>query len=123
MTAQMDALSPPAACAAWSRWRRTADRLWRRAGMEIEAQIGRGMGRFLYPLVYPRWPPRSPGSLPARGISAPWGGPAKLTYDLPMAVDHYENFPVASLLLPRRLRPAVRAIYRYARSADDIADE
>ncbi len=40
-----------------------------------------------------------------------------------MAVDHYENFPVASLLLPCRLRPAVRAIYRYARSADDIADE
>lgn len=40
-----------------------------------------------------------------------------------MAVNHYENFPVASLLLPRRLRPAVRAIYRYARSADDIADE
>lgn len=57
------------------------------------------------------------------GASAPWGGPAKLTYDFPMAVDHYENFPVASLLLPRRLRPAVRAIYRYARSADDIADE
>lgn len=44
-------------------------------------------------------------------------------YDFSMAVDHYENFPVASLLLPRRLRPAVRAIYRYARSADDIADE
>lgn len=40
-----------------------------------------------------------------------------------MAVDHYENFPVASLLLPRRLRPAVRDIYRYARTADDIADE
>lgn len=40
-----------------------------------------------------------------------------------MAVGHYENFPVASLLLPRRLRPAVQAIYRYARSADDIADE
>jgi len=40
-----------------------------------------------------------------------------------MAVDHYENFPVASLLLPRRLRPAVVAIYRYARAADDIADE
>lgn len=40
-----------------------------------------------------------------------------------MAVNHYENFPVASLLLPPRLRPAVRAIYRYARSADDIADE
>lgn len=40
-----------------------------------------------------------------------------------MAVDHYENFPVASLLLPRRLRPAVNDIYRFARSADDIADE
>jgi len=40
-----------------------------------------------------------------------------------MAVDHYENFPVASLLLPRRLRRAVADIYRFARSADDIADE
>jgi squalene synthase HpnC len=40
-----------------------------------------------------------------------------------MAVDHYENFPVASLLLPRRLRAPVRDIYRYARTADDIADE
>jgi phytoene synthase len=40
-----------------------------------------------------------------------------------MAVDHYENFPVASLLLPARLRQPVRDIYRYARSADDIADE
>ncbi|MGB3276789.1 MAG: squalene synthase HpnC, partial [Castellaniella sp.] len=28
-----------------------------------------------------------------------------------MAVDHYENFPVASLLLPARLRPAVRDLY------------
>lgn len=40
-----------------------------------------------------------------------------------MAIDHYENFPVASILLPARLRPAVQNIYRYARSADDIADE
>ena len=40
-----------------------------------------------------------------------------------MAVDHYENFPVASLLLPSRLRPAVEAIYAFARSADDLADE
>lgn len=44
-------------------------------------------------------------------------------YSPPMAVDHYENFPVASLLLPRRLRTPVKNIYRYARSADDIADE
>lgn len=40
-----------------------------------------------------------------------------------MPVDHYENFPVASLLLPARLREPVEAIYAFARSADDIADE
>jgi squalene synthase HpnC len=40
-----------------------------------------------------------------------------------MPVEHYENFPVASFLLPRRLVPAVEAIYAFARSADDIADE
>ncbi|MBL8383872.1 MAG: squalene synthase HpnC [Burkholderiales bacterium] len=40
-----------------------------------------------------------------------------------MSVDHYENFPVASLLLPARLRRAVAAIYWFARGADDIADE
>lgn len=40
-----------------------------------------------------------------------------------MSVNHYENFPVASLLCPRALRPAVRAIYAYARTADDLADE
>lgn len=38
-------------------------------------------------------------------------------------VDHYENFPVASILVPARLRPAVVAIYRFARYADDVADE
>ncbi|HEY9320604.1 MAG TPA: squalene synthase HpnC [Achromobacter sp.] len=40
-----------------------------------------------------------------------------------MSIDHYENFPVASVLLPRRLRGAVTDIYRFARAADDIADE
>lgn len=40
-----------------------------------------------------------------------------------MPVNHYENFPVASFLLPRRLRHATEAIYAFARSADDIADE
>ena len=40
-----------------------------------------------------------------------------------MPVDHYENFPVASLLLPARLRRPVEALYAFARSADDIADE
>ncbi|KQW44778.1 squalene synthase HpnC [Pelomonas sp. Root662] len=40
-----------------------------------------------------------------------------------MSVDHYENFPVASWLCPPALRPAVVAIYHFARTADDIADE
>lgn len=39
------------------------------------------------------------------------------------SVDHYENFPVASILLPRRMRHAVGLIYRFARRADDFADE
>lgn len=38
-------------------------------------------------------------------------------------VTHYENFPVASLLCPPRLRPPIAAIYWFARTADDIADE
>lgn len=36
---------------------------------------------------------------------------------------HYENFPVASLLLPAHMRPAIAAIYAFARRADDFADE
>jgi len=38
-------------------------------------------------------------------------------------VDHYENFPVASLLLPAALRDPIEVIYRFARTADDFADE
>jgi squalene synthase HpnC len=40
-----------------------------------------------------------------------------------MPVGHYENFPVASLLLPAALRQPVSIIYRFARTADDFADE
>ena len=40
-----------------------------------------------------------------------------------LARTHYENFPVASRLLPARMRPHVAAIYAFARIADDIADE
>jgi hydroxysqualene synthase len=36
---------------------------------------------------------------------------------------HYENFPVASVLCPPHLRPAIAAIYWFARTADDLADE
>ncbi|MGD8790744.1 MAG: squalene synthase HpnC [Burkholderiales bacterium] len=40
-----------------------------------------------------------------------------------MGINHYENFPVASVLMPKRLRRPVVLIYRFARSADDFADE
>lgn len=35
-----------------------------------------------------------------------------------MSVDHYENFPVASVLCPPALRPAITAIYGFARTTD-----
>ena len=38
-------------------------------------------------------------------------------------IDHYENFPVASWLCPAHLRPAIVALYHFARTADDLADE
>ncbi|HEU4401857.1 MAG TPA: squalene synthase HpnC [Candidatus Polarisedimenticolia bacterium] len=40
-----------------------------------------------------------------------------------LAREHYENFPVASVLVPASIRPAVQAIYAFARIADDFADE
>ncbi len=51
--------------------------------------------------------------------AAPQGSSPQAVY----GVDHYENFPVASFLCPPQLRPAVAAIYWFARTADDIADE
>lgn len=40
-----------------------------------------------------------------------------------VSIEHYENFPVASWLSPPALRPAITALYHYARCADDLADE
>ena len=40
-----------------------------------------------------------------------------------LAESHYENFPVASRLLPKHLRPHIAAVYAFARTADDFADE
>lgn len=50
--------------------------------------------------------------------AAPHAGPA-----LAPPVTHYENFPVASLLCPPHLRQPIAAIYAFARTADDLADE
>ena len=40
-----------------------------------------------------------------------------------LAESHYENFTIASWLMPRAMRPHMHAIYAYARIADDFADE
>jgi len=40
-----------------------------------------------------------------------------------LAKSHYENFTIASWLMPRKMRPHMHAIYAYARMADDFADE
>ena len=60
--------------------------------------------------------PSPPVSIPP-DASAPASAPAS------PGIGHYENFPVASLLCPKALRPAITAIYHFARNADDIADE
>src|SRR4051812_8060453 len=63
---------------------------------------------------------------------AVWGpasehGPVTLAaaqaYCRRLAIGHYENFSVASLLLPRRLLPHFHAVYAYCRWADDLGDE
>lgn len=42
---------------------------------------------------------------------------------LRLAAQHYENFPVASRMLPKAARPHIAAVYAFARTADDLADE
>jgi squalene synthase HpnC len=58
-------------------------------------------------------------------VVSPGGRPLAAAYAacLDLARRHYENFPVASHLVPGALRPHVAAIYAFARQADDIADE
>ncbi len=48
---------------------------------------------------------------------------AAYAYCQGIARGHYENFPVASLFLPRKLRRPVAVIYAFARTADDFSDE
>jgi len=55
--------------------------------------------------------------LSSKGQNRPMSPPA------PAPIAHYENFPVASWLCPPRLRAPIAAIYHFARTADDLADE
>src|SRR3990167_2195263 len=49
--------------------------------------------------------------------------PVNTPAPLPPPVTHYENFPVASVLCPPHLRAPLAAIYAFARTADDLADQ
>jgi squalene synthase HpnC len=62
-----------------------------------------------------RWGPRSGGGKPSLA--------AARVYCAHVAKNHYENFTVASLLLPRRLIRHFHAVYAYCRWSDDLADE
>ena len=59
---------------------------------------------------------------PASGHAQPTGRQAR-AYCEELARTHYENFSVATLLLPRALVPHFHAIYAYCRWADDLGDE
>ncbi|MBL8945580.1 MAG: squalene synthase HpnC [Myxococcales bacterium] len=53
----------------------------------------------------------------------PWTAESGYRWCERIAASHHENFPVASRFLPTHLRPHVAAIYAFARTADDFADE
>src|SRR4051812_48071735 len=56
-------------------------------------------------------------------VYGPVSRSAAQTYCSRLARSHYENFTVASILLPRRLQRPFHAIYAWCRWADDLADE
>ena len=68
-------------------------------------------------------PPPAPTRETSRAQIAAVDEKASYAFCEELARRHYENFPVASRLLPARMRPHVAAIYAFARTADDFADE
>lgn len=56
-------------------------------------------------------------------IAQSWNLESAYEYCARLARSHYENFPVGSVLAPRRLRRHFYSIYAFARTADDFADE
>src|SRR5437016_5273612 len=83
---------------------------------QISRENGRCMALFSVIAELARYGPQ------ARGGARPSRSEA-LAYCRRLARTHYENFTVASWLLPRHLLPHFHAIYAYCRWADDLADE
>jgi squalene synthase HpnC len=93
-------------------------RWWKALGNPLVRRKG------LEPLRLAALEPKSSASTNSATFARPKILPdSPLYWQTPMSVDHYENFPVASVLLPAALREPVGAIYAFARSADDFADE
>lgn len=65
----------------------------------------------------------SPSSPLVDPLSRPWSEAEAFAYCRRIALGHYENFPVGSLLMPQRLQPAIHSLYAFMRTADDFADE
>lgn len=59
----------------------------------------------------------------AEGLARPYSLAEAFAYCRRLTTSHYENFTVASWLLPRALRPHLYAVYTYCRSVDDLGDE
>ncbi len=90
------------------------------SALEPKSSASTNSATFAVVGLYPKTPP------PGTAGSAPetrYNPENSSASSLPLPVDHYENFPVASWLLPPRWRSPIEAIYGFARRADDIADE
>jgi squalene synthase HpnC len=81
-------------------------------GTEVVAVNGRAITDSAASVVNGDWNPHEPVTLADA-----------YAYCSKIARTHYENFTIASWLMPRRMRPHMHVIYAYARIADDFADE
>jgi hydroxysqualene synthase len=59
----------------------------------------------------------------AKPLERSWTLAESFAYCSALTKSHYENFPVGSVLMPRRVQPAVHSLYAFMRTADDFADE
>src|SRR5271157_3572153 len=75
---------------------------------------GEGAPVFLPPAAFVRSP---------ESLNKEWPFPEALAYTRWLATHHYENFPIVTFLLPRRLHQDFYNVYAYCRWADDLGDE
>lgn len=84
-----------------------------KAGINKDVKADPGVCRGDFPL-----PPAA-----AEPLNRPWTEAESFAYCTRLTQSHYENFPVGSILLPAKLRPAVHSLYAFMRTSDDFSDE